>query len=1007
MVEMTTRSENVPEDKSPDPEGGLWKVFVSSTSSGLTDFRDVARGVIDRFRFDGMKCFEPEMMEDWGAQDATARELCADKMRGVDLMVGIVGIRYGAHPLEEQTSYTQLEFETAVQLEVSRLMFVLDEEVATALERDVQGEDRKDRQERFRERVGTDRVVELHVASQEDFGQKLNRALDNWVRDYSFKRAMVDHSAEFKDARSRLVSLGRRTGGAVLIFGEPGTGKTMLFNALLNDTLLKRSFARLVGPVTVRLAMGPDEVQQRRSQVQSALDGFADQEPGGRAKLPPVLIALQLEPDVKLGKELDPGTLDVLDQLFTWDVPRAVILAETNIHSVRDRLKKDLGWPPGTVTTVYDYVDVADALEQMRRDAPAVRQWPEPETQYLAEELGLRPINLFAAAKDIDTEAQRAPRRVRAYIRQQLETIAHEESPEGKYGALIRGSIDRLSDKARKLLALMTVLRPKPTLFPDEMAVALDLSLDLDDAIAIVTAEDDERQLDADQQAHLDDAYELVGELVGRGLLERMPRQGAGPDEPELLTLHPANVRIIQDYLPLDPEKRREGHARAEAFYRARVGQAVSGSFASRFRLENPAWWDDVEQWIYHLGHTTPDQAGVGFATLFMDAYWWWDLYVEFDFCRKLLDYANRPRVQAVSAEMPEVTRLLGEFRQTYPREHESTRGEILAEIAGSDQAHATRRRETARTGAGIIPILQQLCGCLGITELDGLFADGTPGQDDPAGPDPEALAAADQTRLHLLGLLCLFLAEGHRFRGFLDPAGAALETATACYRAAESCFGAEDSDWDLAWTRYLHGEVVSALGGDPGPMWDQATDGGDAENDTELLGNIERARADHLRAHGDLEEALRHYGRAVFYGVTQQVTSNLGAGADAYTQAFYREMRLHATRVLAEPLLADPPSPGEARRRLAVMLGQWGGHWQPDPARLDRVFGSASRQAPEQTADAIADAAFFPGPGDAVLGKLDSGYYRQVEDLIQQTVTQPWVKGLDRWNEHRQKETG
>jgi hypothetical protein len=31
----------------------------------------------------------------------------------------------------------------------------------------------------------------------------------------------------------------------------------------------------------------------------------------------------------------------------------------------------------------------------------------------------------------------------------------------------------------------MTVLHPKPTLFPDEMAVALDLSLDLDDAIAI------------------------------------------------------------------------------------------------------------------------------------------------------------------------------------------------------------------------------------------------------------------------------------------------------------------------------------------------------------------------------------------------------------------------------------------------------------------------------------------------------------------------------------------
>jgi len=997
---------DAPPDESKDPKARLWKVFVSSTSRGLGGFRAVARDVIDNFRFDGVKCFEPVVMERFGAQAAAAREVCEAEVRECDLLVGILGIRYGDHPPDDQTSYTELEFDTAAKARISPLMFLLNKKVAAGVERARrQGEDRANRQQKFRKRALDGLVVETDVISEADFREKLGSALDKWVRDYSFTREMVDHSAEFKAARRRLLSLGERTGGAALIFGEPGTGKTTLFNALLYDTLLKRSFPHLIGPVTVRLAAGPDEVRQRQAEVQSAITELAGKQAGGRDALPAVLIALHLEPDIKTGIDVDPGTLGMLTELFTWDIPRAVVLAETNNHSVRERLEQALGWPPGTVTTLEDYIVVKDALEQMRRDAPKVRKWPLPDTEILAEALGMRPISLFAAAKDIEAQASRSPSLIPDVIQEQLGAIAHEESREGKYAKLVQGNIGHLSPDARELLALLTVLHPKPTLFPDEMAVALDLSLTVDEAIAIATAEDSSK-LKAEERRHLRQAYKLVAELVGRGLLERMPAQEEGQDERELLTLHPANVRVIRDCLALSGEKRAEGHARAEAFYRARVGEAVSGSFHTHFRMENPAWWDDVEQWIYHLGHTAPDRAGISFATLFMDAYWWWDLYVEFDFCRKLLEYANRPRVQAVSTEMPEVTRLLGEFRKTYPREHESTRGEILAEIAGDDPARAGQLRETAQTGAGIIPILQQLCLSLGITELDGLFDDQASRQSQPAGPAKHALEAAGQTRLHMLGLLCLFLAEGHRFRAFLNPKGTALKTATACYLTAEACFGAEESDWDLAWTRYLHGEVVSALRRNPGSRWDKAADGGHAESDTELLGNIERARADHLRAHGDLEAALTHYGRAVFYGLTQQVTSNLELGADAYTQAFYREMRLHAAKVLVESLLADPLSPDEARHRLDVMLGQWGGHWKPVPGPLNKALRSASQKKPE-SADAVADAAFFPGPGDAVLLKPDLDYYRRVNDLVEKIGQQSWVKGLDRWKKYRAENAG
>jgi hypothetical protein len=275
---------------------------------------------------------------------------------------------------------------------------------------------------------------------------------------------------------------------------------------------------------------------------------------------------------------------------------------------------------------------------------------------------------------------------------------------------------------------------------------------------------------------------------------------------------------------------------------------------------------------------------------------------------------------------------------------------------------------------------------------------------------EPDGEQALDQTRLHLLGLLCLFLAEGYRFRAFLDPevpGETDLAAADACCRRAKSYFLAEKDDWDVAWTRYLHGEVISMRGDDPAEPWDKAEQGADDESDTELLGNIERARADHLMSAGDLTGALAHYGRAVFYGVTQQVTSNLEKGADAYTRAFYREMRLHATKLLAAPLLTESGGRAEFMRRLGVMLGEWGGHWQPAPGSLDLALSKADLGAVEASADAIADAAFFPAPGEAVLGKPNSRYYGQVNDLIERTRTQPWVKGLGRWAEHRARTSG
>jgi hypothetical protein len=1003
----------------------------------MESFRDVAEEVIRDFEIDGVKCFVSDRMETFGARDGQAREVCAEAVRRCDILVGIVGIRHGSHPPDDpKRSYTQLEFETATEWGLSRLMFLLDENVASRLE-GAQPDDQARAQADLRKRIGEELVSELKVgvdptvATEQDFRKRLTGALDHWVREDSFKRRIVDHSEEFRAARKRLLE-SRQSGGATLIYGELGTGKTTLLTALRNDVQLHEVYGS-DWIVRILKLTGEDAVERVKKDVQSTLANRARRDGVPVADLWPVIIVLYLQPDAEAGRDVDEETQEAVQDLFTWDTSHAVVLAETSSRELKDRLELDLGWLPETVITLGDFHRVDDALEQMRRVAPKVHLWPQPETRNLALALGLRPISLFVAAKGIAAEARRSPGLVETYIKEQLDAIvsgtrrAGQSKAQAHHEVLVRGSIDRLSPEARDLLALMTVLNPKPAVFPDEIAVALNLGLDKGVAVEAATLEvpgeaateeddEDDKKYKAELLEHRVRAYKRVGELIDRGLLERLRRRGTVLGTAEELTLHPANIEVIRHYLPLDKDQREKAHERAEAFYRKRIDNTVSGSFDSRFRMEQPDWWDDAEEWIYHLSRVEPDRAGISYAALFLDAWWWWDLYVKFDFCDQLLEYAERPQVLKDSPQIRKVAELLADFRKTYPREHEVTVARLHAEFAGSDPTDAVDLEETARKGSDIIPILRKLCDHLRITELDALLVDPptlesvaeATSAEGASGEEPGEQSDDRETRLHLLGLICLFVAEGRRFQASLEPASSALAAAEACYRRAEFYFKEEeDNTFDLAWTHYQLGKVLFEGGKDPEPVWEEAANAAGKDGDTELLANIERSRGDYLLARRDLEGALGHYGHAVFYGIANQVTSNLNEGPDAYTKAFYREICLRATKPLfGESASTEDGRLAETKRRLDVMLAPWGDYCKPKERarKLDEVFGSADRRNVVQFAGAIAAAAFWAAPGETDLGRPDSGYCQSVNDLIEKTEAQKWVQGLERWKKHREK---
>jgi len=118
-------------------------------------------------------------MADFPAADQAPAQVCAERVQGCEVYVGVLSTRYGS-PVRDrpEVSYTELEFDTATEARLDRLVFLLDTDANVAIppskliDREFGA-----RQDAFRSRVQASELTTRSFASPAELGQLVERSL--------------------------------------------------------------------------------------------------------------------------------------------------------------------------------------------------------------------------------------------------------------------------------------------------------------------------------------------------------------------------------------------------------------------------------------------------------------------------------------------------------------------------------------------------------------------------------------------------------------------------------------------------------------------------------------------------------------------------------------------------------------------------------------------------------------------------------------------------------------
>lgn len=170
-------------------------VFVSSTFQDLQTHRKAVWDVLGGFDV------TVRGMEQFGARTGTPLQTCILEVDQSDIYVGIIAFRLGSIDTASSKSFTQLEYERALELSKEILIYLVDEENARVAVKFIDRGDSREKLDAFK-RILKDRHTIDTFVDEKDLATKIKRDL---AQHLTSRHSVSEDPDELSAARSALI----------------------------------------------------------------------------------------------------------------------------------------------------------------------------------------------------------------------------------------------------------------------------------------------------------------------------------------------------------------------------------------------------------------------------------------------------------------------------------------------------------------------------------------------------------------------------------------------------------------------------------------------------------------------------------------------------------------------------------------------------------------------------------------------------------------------------------
>lgn len=146
-------------------------IFISSTYRDLLPHRTQLWNVLQNFdvNITGMEAF--------GARQSTPLDTCIEELKSSDIYIGIISMCYGSVDETTGKSYTQIEYEKAIELGLEVLIYLVNENNGEIKTGNIDFGDNQLRLESFKSVLKKNHTIDFFI-NENDLGQKIFNRLE-------------------------------------------------------------------------------------------------------------------------------------------------------------------------------------------------------------------------------------------------------------------------------------------------------------------------------------------------------------------------------------------------------------------------------------------------------------------------------------------------------------------------------------------------------------------------------------------------------------------------------------------------------------------------------------------------------------------------------------------------------------------------------------------------------------------------------------------------------------